>query len=214
MTTAIPEFGYQTEAGLHTVPVLRRAIIEMMPRLRPGMRLLDIGCGNGYWCGQLHAPGVEVVGIDPSAEGISVACRSHPGIRFEQLPVTANLLEVLGERPFDAVLSVEVVEHVYAPRDWAAGAFGALKPGGRLVCTTPYHGYLKNLALAILGRWDSHASPLWDGGHIKLWSRKTLGQLLAEAGFENLRFRGAGRAPYLWWSMVMSADRPRDGASA
>jgi len=35
-----------------------------------------------------------------------------------------------------------------------------LKPGGRLVLTTPYHGYVKNLAIAVLGRWDAHADPL------------------------------------------------------
>jgi len=60
----------------------------------------------------------------------------------------------------------------------------------------------------VLNRWDSHASPLWDGGHIKLWSRKTLSALLDEAGFVKLQFRGVGRLPKLWMTMVMSGDRP------
>lgn len=50
------------------------------------------------------------------------------------------------------------------------GAFQAHEPGGRFVCTTPYHGYLKTFALAVAGNSDSHANPLWDGGHIKLFS--------------------------------------------
>ena len=65
------------------------------------------------------------------------------------------------------------------------------------------------LALAVAGKWDAHANPLWDGGHIKLWSRRTLSLLLEETGFQNLQFRGAGRAPLLWMTMVMSGDKPR-----
>jgi 2-polyprenyl-3-methyl-5-hydroxy-6-metoxy-1,4-benzoquinol methylase len=102
-----------------------------------------------------------------------------------------------------------VVEHLYAPREWARGCFAALKPGGHLICTTPYHGYFKNLVLSLLGRWDSHANPLWDGGHIKLWSRRTLSALLTEAGFTNLEFRGAGRVPGLWMTMVVKAEKPK-----
>jgi hypothetical protein len=65
------------------------------------------------------------------------------------------------------------------------------------IISTPYHGYLKNLVLALGNKWDSHLTPLWDGGHIKLWSRKTLSQLLSEAGFHVVRFIGAGRLPFL-----------------
>jgi hypothetical protein len=43
---------------------------------------------------------------------------------------------------------------------------------------------------------------------IKLWSRKTLARLMTEAGFTNIQFRGAGRLPWLWMTMVMSGDKP------
>jgi hypothetical protein len=69
---------------------------------------------------------------------------------------------------------------------------------------------MKNLAIAALGTWDRHASPLWDGGHIKLWSRRTLFDLLHEMGFRELAFRGAGRVPFLWMSMVVRGTRPTD----
>jgi hypothetical protein len=82
-----------------------------------------------------------------------------------------------------------------------------LKPDGYLVLTTPYHGYFKNLVLSILGKWDAHLSPLWEGGHIKFWSRATLTRLLAEANFEVIDFAGVGRVPYLWKSMVLVARR-------
>ena len=124
------------------------------------------------------------------------------------LPADDQLLANLQEEPFDIVVSTEVVEHLYDPRSYARGCFRALKPGGCFICTTPYHGYLKNLALALLGKWDAHANPLWDGGHIKLWSRITLTRLLVETGFTNIQFRGVGRLPWLWMTMVVSGIKP------
>jgi 2-polyprenyl-3-methyl-5-hydroxy-6-metoxy-1,4-benzoquinol methylase len=167
-----------------------------------------MGCGNGFLCGEFLKRGCRVTGIDVSPSGIGLARKSYPAGRFEALAISENVLETLDEPPFDLVVSTEVVEHVYLPRIYARACFNALKPGGRLVCTTPYHGYLKNLALSLIGGWDQHADPLWDGGHIKLWSRKTLTRLLEETGFTDVRIRGAGRLPYLWMTMVAAADKP------
>lgn len=204
----IPEYGYKDAAAAHTAAYLMPAIRPLLPTMRPGMRVLDLGCGNGFHAGWLVEAGCHVIGVDASAEGIEHARQKHPTCRFECALIEPDLLRSIGEEPVDLVLSTEVIEHIYAPRDWAASAFRALRPGGRLICSTPYHGYLKNLALSITDHWDQHLGPLWDGGHIKFWSRRTLGRLLAEQGFVNERFAGAGRLPFLWMSMVMSADRP------
>lgn len=176
--------------------------------LRPGSRVLDVGCGNGFTCGEFLRRGYQVVGIDLSRQGIEIARKTHPDGRFEVLAADDMLLEKLGETPFDIVVSTEVVEHLYSPREYARGCYDALKSGGRFICTTPYHGYLKNLAIAVAGKWDSHADPLWDGGHIKLWSRRTLTRLLEETGFQQIQFRGVGRFPGLWMTMAMSGDKP------
>lgn len=76
-----------------------------------------------------------------------------------------------------------------------------------MVITTPYHGYLKNLALSLLDKWDVHHTPLWHGGHIKFWSRATLTELLDRHGFDVVGFSGVGRVPYLWKSMVLVARK-------
>ncbi len=87
-------------------------------------------------------------------------------------------------------------------------AFALLKPGGIFLVSTPYHGYLKNVAVAIAGKSDWHHTALWDGGHIKFWSPRTLAILLNEGGFRDIKWRGAVPVPYLWKSMVMRATRP------
>jgi 2-polyprenyl-3-methyl-5-hydroxy-6-metoxy-1,4-benzoquinol methylase len=109
------------------------------------------------------------------------------------------------------VYSLEVIEHIFLPRDFARNAFGLLEPGGTLVLSTPCHGYLKNLALALTGKMDSHFTALWDYGHIKFWSERTLTTLLAEAGFEDIRFRRSGRISPLAKSMFAIATRPTGG---
>lgn len=174
----------------------------------PHQRVLDVGCGNGYWAGEFLKRGSNVVGIDPSESGISLARTHYPEARFEIDYVTTDLPHRLNEDPFDLVISTEVVEHLYSPRTWAQACRACLKPGGHLICSTPYHGYWKNLAICLAGKWDSHHSVHFEGGHIKFFSRDTLARLLTEAGFTNITFAGAGRLPGFWKSMVLRARNP------
>ncbi|MBI4726237.1 hypothetical protein HY768_03260 [candidate division TA06 bacterium] len=74
--------------------------------------------------------------------------------------------------------------------------------------TTPYHGYWKNLAIALFNQWDFHHTVNWQGGHIKFFSPRTLRSLLEEAGFKNIEFKYAGRFPLLWKSMIAIARKP------
>ena len=170
--------------------------------------MLDVGCGNGFTAGQFLERGCEVVGLDLSESGVALARQQYPAARFEVMGADERLLAKLECSAFDIVVSTEVIEHLYAPRPYLRGCYSALRPGGRFICSTPYHGYLKNLLIALSGRTITHATPLWDGGHIKLWDRATLSQLLRETGFVNLHFRGAGRLPYLWMTMLMAGDKP------
>lgn len=80
--------------------------------------------------------------------------------------------------------------------------------GGTAIVSTPYHGYWKNLALAVTGRMDAHFTALWDHGHIKFWSIATLGELLREAGFVDIRFERVGRVPPLAKAMIAIAQKP------
>ena len=205
----VPEFGWKSAAPEHTADFVVPALKDLGGDLiGPGSRVLDVGCGNGFNAGQYLSWGCTVVGIDASEVGIPIAQRTYPKGRFVVMLIEDNVLPRLGEAPFDLVSSTEVVEHLYDPVTWARCCFNALRPGGRILVSTPYHGYVKNLAISLLNRWDTHFEPRKVGGHIKFFSRATLGRLLTDAGFVNIRFRGTGRAPLLWMSMVLSADRP------
>lgn len=96
---------------------------------------------------------------------------------------------------------------MYAPRTFASCLHGLLEEGGTAIVSTPYHGYWKNLALAITGKMDDHFTALWDHGHIKFWSILTLRTLLEEAGFRTVTFRRVGRIPALAKSMIAVARK-------
>jgi 2-polyprenyl-3-methyl-5-hydroxy-6-metoxy-1,4-benzoquinol methylase len=168
--------------------------------------VLDLGCGNGALTAELAAAGFEVVGCDPCEQAIVAARLGHSTLKFHQMGVYDDPLPLQGAT-FDAVVSTEVIEHLFLPRSLPRFAARVLNPDGCLILTTPYHGYLKNLALAVAGRWDTHLSPDWDYGHVKFWSRPTLTRLLAEEGFVVSEFLGAGRIPYLWKSMILVCHR-------
>lgn len=199
-------YGWKTTDATEAHNYLWPAIKFQLPSVN-ALRVLDLGCGNGYVAGNLAELGHEVVGVDASADGIQLAASRYPRVKFLVASVYDDLTKLVPAE-FDLVVSSEVIEHLYYPRRLLKTAQEMLRPGGEIIVTTPYHGYLKNLALSLANKWDDHHTVLWDGGHIKFFSRKTLSLLFREAGFVNARFLGAGRIPFLWKSMLFRAQRP------
>jgi 2-polyprenyl-6-hydroxyphenyl methylase/3-demethylubiquinone-9 3-methyltransferase len=182
---------------------LQKIVRNALPE---GGKIFDIGCGNGAIAGLLSDMGYQVTGVDPSETGIGIASKSHPDCIFKIGSAYDDLASEFGN--FPVVISLEVIEHCYWPRKFAKSAFDLVKPGGIVVISTPYHGYLKNLLLALLNKMDFHWSPLWDGGHIKFFSRKTLFLLLTEIGFEKIEFLRIGRFGPIAKSMIAIAHKP------
>lgn len=205
------EYSYTSDQAGFSHAYLVGPVTDFLRRAPQNSALLDVGCGNGSMCKAIKAsrPDLRVYGTELSQSGVAVASRDPRGVTFREGSAYDNFTNIFPEeKNFDAIMSVEVVEHLFEPRRFVASAADALRPGGILVVTTPYHGYLKNLTLAVTGKMDAHFSALWDGGHIKFWSQKTLTQLLEEKGqFRVEGFRGVGRAPGLWKSMVLVARR-------
>jgi 2-polyprenyl-6-hydroxyphenyl methylase/3-demethylubiquinone-9 3-methyltransferase len=168
-------------------------------------RIFEVGCGSGATANMLSSHGFSITAIDPSKSGIEQAKSAYPHIVFAEASAYEELSSQYGTFPI--VVSLEVVEHVFWPRKYAKTVYDLLQPEGVAIISTPYHGYFKNLALAITGKFDSHWSPLWDGGHIKFWSQKTLRSLLEEVGFTSIEFIQVGRVPALAKSMIAVARK-------
>ncbi len=189
---------------VYVLPVIQR----LCAGLQRHARVLDVGCGNGSLALEFAKMGHRVTGVDLSPGGIAIARTSCPEGRFEVLAADENLIDGLGEAPFDLVYGIEVIEHLYDPKSFLRGCFAATRPGGMFLCSTPYHGYLKNLSISLANHWDRHADPLDDGGHIKFFSKRTLTRSVEDAGFVQSQIVGSGRVPLLWKSMILTALKP------
>lgn len=212
MSEKYQDFGYTdaTPGNGHAGYQLAKKFVELSRGLHGVTSVCDLGCGNGYIASRLGTLGVEVTGIDASFSGVAIANQNFATekvrfVRAEFAPELAEILE-LGFQ-FDLVVSSDVIEHLYRPAVLLEAAFALLKPGGYLIIGTPYHGYLKNLALSILDGWDAHHTVDWDGGHIKFFSVKTLSSLVTRHGFELMGFHFLGRAPWLWKNMICVAKK-------
>tara|TARA_R100000687_G_scaffold17292_1_gene13652 strand:- start:1789 stop:2436 length:648 start_codon:yes stop_codon:yes gene_type:complete len=206
--------GYRYSDATHScahsylMPAVNAELLNVKERFKGrDARLFDLGCGNGSVAASITKLGWEVTGVDPSSEGISAAGKMYPELLLKEGSAYDDLVSVYGR--FPVVVSLEVVEHVYAPREYARTLFDLVEPGGTAIISTPYHGYFKNLALAISGKMDRHFTALWDHGHIKFWSTPTLTALLEEAGFVEIRFARVGRIPPLAKSMIAIAHKPK-----
>lgn len=197
------DYHYNTAEPVHSfhylLPQLRRLLGK------PDGPVLDLGCGNGAIAHALISLGYDVYGVDASETGIANASKLYPGRFFVLDFTTGRLPEELQSKRFGKIICTEVVDHLYDPHGFIDFVYGLLSEGGCFIIATTYHGYLKNLALAVTGKLDAHFSSLWRGGRIKFFSRKTLELLLESSGFEIVEFAGAGRLPFIWKSMLIKA---------
>jgi 2-polyprenyl-3-methyl-5-hydroxy-6-metoxy-1,4-benzoquinol methylase len=204
------QYAYLDGKSSHHHAYLLPPLLEMLSEIKRSgsqkLRVLDLGCGNGSLSHLIAQQGYEVVGVEDSESGVNYARQTFPNCHFIQASIYDLPFAEL-ENSFDIVLSVEVIEHLLYPKELVRAAKKCLKPNGRLILTTPYHGYLKNLVLAISGKMDSHFTSLWDGGHIKFFSVATLRNLLETEKYTDINFKFSGRIPLLWKSMLCSSSQ-------
>lgn len=132
-----------------------------------GLTVLDIGCGGGLVAEPLARLGAEVTGIDPAPETIAAATThaKGAGLKIAYRPATAEQLADEAKQ-FDAVLLLEVVEHVPDVPAFLKRIAPLVKPGGIMVLST-LNRTLKAYALAIVGaefilRWVPVGTHQWD----------------------------------------------------
>jgi 2-polyprenyl-6-hydroxyphenyl methylase/3-demethylubiquinone-9 3-methyltransferase len=161
------------------------------PRPLDGVTVLDIGCGGGLISEPLCRMGARVTGIDPAEESISAA-RLHAeeqGLVIDYRAATVEEL-VAQERRFDAVLCLEVVEHVPEPAAFIALAARLVRPGGMLIAST-INRTVKAYLLAIVGaeyvlRWLPAGTHQWE----RFVTPHELSRHMMAAGLERIGMEG------------------------
>ena len=167
--------------------VRRRRIVREALGATPGERVLDVGCGPGFYCAELLedvGPSGSVVGVDGSPAMLALAarrCAAHANVEL----LEGDALELpVADASFDAVLSVQVQEYVADVTAGLAELWRALRPGGRAVvfdvdwATLSLPSDATGLTGRVLRAWDEHLA------HRSL--PRTLAPRLRAAGFEDV----------------------------
>ena len=180
-------------------------VVAALLPARPS-NVLDVASGNGFLASRIAQSGHHVTAFDLSAENVASARKSYPQVRFEVASAYDDLTDLRPPGGWDTIVAVEIIAHLFSPLRFLANMRSNLAENGRIIVTAPYHGYVKNVVLSILGQFDKHLEVYFEGGHIKFFSRRSLDAMFVAAGFGRPSFRYAGRVPLLWKSMVCWVD--------
>ena len=155
-----------------------------------GLKVLDLGCGNGLVLELLKGRFEKRVGVDlalsPHALGLG-----KKGITMLKADLARRL--PFKDGSFDLVLCLDVLEHAFDPRGLMAELKRLCGDSGRLVLSTPNIRYLRQLWRMVvqgLGPQTSGEDTGWDGGHLHYFSSRDLAALAREAGFRSVRVEG------------------------
>lgn len=180
------------------VEISRRSLEAMDQRVPgvPGRRLLDVGCGYGFFLEKAREQGWDVQGVEPCAHAREYALKHglevDAGVLMEQHYLDAA---------FDAVTLFYVLEHVREPLVYLKEAYRILKPGGVLLVRVPHTTpIVKGLKLLRIN------NRLYDApSHLNDFSPATLSLALSKAGFKDATtFPGGATRPHSWDERVVS----------
>jgi 2-polyprenyl-3-methyl-5-hydroxy-6-metoxy-1,4-benzoquinol methylase len=166
----------QSETGSH---------MQIVDAIRPGSRVLDLGCSQGLLAKPLREKDVRVTGVDGRSPDPRLARELEDYLQWDlQLA-----LELPVGRDFDYVVCADVIEHLKNRRELLQSARRYLKPDGRLIISTP------NIALwfyrlsLLVGRFEYGPRGVLDHDHAHLYTRDSFRREVEGAGFRVLRER-------------------------
>lgn len=206
----------------------------LLEHVQAGERVLDVGCGEGWFARELIGAGATVVGLDVAEEPLRRArlalgrpstgrrAPEESGAELEEseaepeasgAELDLRLMDADGPWPVDdasvdVVWAGETIEHVADTAGWLSEARRVLVPGGRLLLSTPDHGRLLALWWALSRRaFEAQFDPL--GDHLHHYTRASLARLLRELGFRDVSVHAVAGAPGTRRLLLARAVRSR-----
>lgn len=160
-------------------PTPYRTHMQTLARIRPGERLLEVGCSNGVLSEQLRDRGCTIVGIEVRAEAAAKArvfCEDVlvGDVEHMALPWPAG--------SFDGILLLDVLEHLVDPVAAVRRLVPFLRPEGRILVALPNVAHWQVRYRLVRGRFDYEDSGILDRTHLHLYTIRSARELLLRSG--------------------------------
>lgn len=178
----------------------------LLGSVRAGQRVLDVGCGEGFFAAALAGAGAVVTAVDVAQEPLRRARAAHPDLDLRLIDGEGRW--ELPDACFDVVWAGEVIEHVADTAGWLSELRRVLRSGGLLLLSTPNVGRTALLLAALSSRaFRTRFDPR--GEDLRFYRRETLTALLDDFGFREVRARAVGGPPGAGRVLLASAIRSR-----
>lgn len=158
-----------------------RRKVNVLKRFQPHGRLLDIGCGYGFFLHAAKTAGYEVFGVEPNSYSVRKADELfglHLSLgNFGQTPLSP---------PYDIVTAFHVIEHVPKPREFVEGISNSLRPGGLAIIETP--NFASRNAKGMKSDWPF----ILPDEHLTYFTAASLEELLHQNGLDSIYQKQTG----------------------
>lgn len=180
---------------------LHEQILKQLEKLLPPSgraTILDLGAGQGALSQRLKDSGYSVLAVDENQDEFLASGVDFMRVDFNDPSQVAHFLEKSGSS-FDAVVGVEVVEHVENPWEYVRLMKKVLKPGGVLILSTPnITSWLSRLLFLLRGQFHQFYDADLSYGHIAPISEWEMRVILGREGFSDIEVKPGGSLPLLW----------------
>lgn len=170
-------YSYGREQYLSPITVKSfNKILDEFEKYRKTNKILDVGCGLGYFLSIALQRGWEVYGTEYSLVAVD-KCTSKGIIMYEGDLKTENY----EPEEFDIVTSFEVLEHINNPKIELNKFYSILRKGGLFYCTTPNFNSLNRYYSK--EKYNNICYP----EHLTYYTQKTLNKVVVESGFKKIK---------------------------
>lgn len=177
------EFSYHDDYYLSPITVISyNLLLDEFEKYRKINKILDVGCGVGFFLNEAKKRGWEVYGTEYSKTALE-RCRKN-GIDMKEGELDYTQFDEKIE--FDVITSFEVIEHLNQPNKEIVNVHKLLRKGGLFYCTTPNFNSIMRYYLK--DKYNIIDYP----EHLSYYTKKTLSNLLNKNGFKTVKFLSTG----------------------
>jgi 2-polyprenyl-3-methyl-5-hydroxy-6-metoxy-1,4-benzoquinol methylase len=168
----------------------RRVLLDHVPH---GCRVLDVGCWSGYNGAYLQGRGCSITGveIDPGAAKLAA---EHEKVYVGDISDPSVIVRIAADAPFDAILLLDVLEHLAEPHEVLPRLVDLLRADGIALVSLPNVAHWSVRKALLAGRWTYTPAGILDGTHLRFYTAATAQDLLRGAGL-SIETLNASRSP-------------------